>query len=84
MKLKTETKKVVGNTVEWYEILPPVPIPEMKEVLTVRVMNKQYFSYFDDLIGEGEIEVTHSGNVAIPLQLKGRETGTVWLKVHLI
>jgi hypothetical protein len=54
------------------------------QTVTVKLFSKQYFSYDDELIGEGEIEIIKSGEMKFPVYFKNKVTGFVSLRVDLI
>lgn len=83
-RLKTPNKKIEGNTIKWFTSIAPTPISEAMQTVSAKVFSKQYFSYDDELIGEGEVEIIKSGEMKFPVYFKNKVTGFVNLRVDLI
>ena len=83
-RLKTPNKKIEVNIIRWFTSIAPTPISEIMQTVSVKVFSKQYFSYDDELIGEGEVEIIKSGEMKFPVYFKNKVTGFVNLRVDLI
>jgi hypothetical protein len=53
--------------------------------MKIKVYNKKYSSYRDDLIGEMEVEITTHGLVKLPLfDKKGELSGSIFMNLELV
>jgi hypothetical protein len=53
--IKTPNRRADNNLVQWFTSTPPTDIAESRSTLSLALYSKQYFSYDNELIGEGEI-----------------------------